>query len=245
MKGLLLRRRHVWLPTLWGWLVLLALLAVMALLFARYTHAFLALNEPARGKDGAGARTLIVEGWMDEAELAQAIAVFRRGHYQRVLTTGGPVEAWAEALPWKTFAERGAGYLTSHGLSEVPVVAVPAPASAQDRSFLSAVMVREWAQRAGVKLDAIDLFTAGVHARRSRLLYRMALGERVQVGVFAARPIDFDPERWWASSQGAKLVMGETISLVWTHCCFWPAAPGSHEERWAVPPAAASATPPQ
>jgi hypothetical protein len=141
VKDLLLRRRQVWLPTLWGWLVLLALLGGVALLFARCAHAFLAPNEPARGKDGAGARTLIVEGWMDEAELAQAIAVFRRGHYQRVLTTGGPVESWAEALPWKTFADRGASYLTSHGLSEVPVVAVPAPASAQDRSFLSAVMV--------------------------------------------------------------------------------------------------------
>ena len=239
MKGLLLRRRQVWLPTLWGWLVLLALLAVVALLLARYAHDFLALDEPARGKDGAGARTLIVEGWMDEAELAQAIAVFRRGRYERVLTTGGPVESWAEALPWKTFADRGAGYLVSHGLSEVPVVAVPAPASVQDRSFLSAVMVRDWARRNAVVLDAVDLFSAGFHTRRSRLVFRMALGPGVEVGALTAKPRDYDPERWWTTSVATKLMIGEVISLAWTHCCFWPPPAGSHEERWGIarPPA--------
>jgi len=237
----LFRRRQVWLPTLWGVLLLGLLLGAGIVALAFGANSLLAPNQPARGSDGAGAKLLVVEGWLNEAELDQAVAAFRHGRYERVVTTGGPIESWEAGRPWKHYAERAAAYLNDHGLAGVPVVAVPAPASAQDRTFLSAVMVREWAQRAGVKLDAIDLFSAGVHARRSRLLYRMALGEPVQVGVFAAWPTDFDPERWWTSSQGAKLVMGETISLIWTHCCFWPGAPGSHEERWAVP--AASATP--
>ena len=232
----LLRRRTLWLPTLWGWLLLLAVIALAGIALARAANDLLAPNEPARGPEGDGARTLVVEGWLDQDELAQAVAAFRRGRYERVLTTGGPIETWSDAGGRRSYALRAAEYLRTHGLAnDVPLIALPAPASQQDRTYLSAVMVRDWAQRAGVALEAIDLVSAGVHARRSRLLYRMVLGENVEVGVFAVRPTQVDAEHWWTSSAGAKSTLGETLSLGWTKCCFWPAPPGSHEERWAVP----------
>ena len=234
----LFRRRQVWLPTLAGTLLLLAMAALLLASAVMGLAGFLRVDEPARGVDGRGARTLVVEGWLDQADLDQAIAAVRNGHYERVLTTGAPVESWSGEPVWKSFAERAAGYLQAHGLSGVPVIAVPAPKSAQDRTFLSAVMVREWAQRNGLTLDAIDLYSAGVHTRRSRVLYRMALGPTVEVGVLAAAPHEYDARRWWASSNGAKTVVGEALSLAWTACCFWPAAPGTHEERWAVPESA-------
>ncbi len=238
---MLFRRRQVWVPTLWGALVLLVLAAAGLVALAFAANGLLAPTAPARGADGSGARTLIVEGWLDAAELAQAAARIERGRYERVLTTGGPIESWSDADNWKTYAQRAAGHLRTHGVTSLPVVALPAPASRQERTYLSAVMVREWAQRSGVTLRAVDLFTAGVHARRSRLLYRMALGDAVEVGIIAAEPKDFDPRRWWTSSVGAKSTLGEALSLAWTHCCFWPAAPGSHEERWAVPRAPSAA----
>lgn len=232
---MLFRRREVWLPTLWGWLLLLAAAAAMSCALAIEAYDLLALQQPARGPDGTGARTLVVEGWLDRAELRQVAATLRSGRYERVLTTGGPINAEVDAGGWHDFAHRAAALLRAEGVANVPVVAVPAPASAQDRSYLSAVMVRDWAQRTGTRLEAIDLFSAGVHARRSWLLYRMALGRAVEVGVLAARPTEFDAQRWWTSSEGAKSTIGEVLSLVWTQCCFWPGPPGSHEERWAVP----------
>jgi hypothetical protein len=57
-------------------------------------------------------------------------------------------------------------------------VSVPAPASPRDRSFLSAVLVRDWLRRHAAAADALDLFSGGVHARRSRLVYRIAFGPR-------------------------------------------------------------------
>lgn len=234
----LFRRREVWVPTLSGWLLALAIAAALLAVLGLGAADFLMLHEPALGRDGRGARTMVVEGWLDEADLDQAIAAIRGGHYERVLTTGGPIESWNDARVWKSFAERAAGYLKAQGLSAIPVIAVPAPASAQDRTFLSAVMVRVWAQRAGVTLTALDLYSADVHARRSRLLFRMAFGPTVEVGVLASAPRDHDAQRWWSSSAGAKAVVGEALSLAWTKCCFWPAAPGTHEERWAAPEAA-------
>ena len=221
----LIRRRQVWLPTLWGWLVLCLLGALTAVALALGANDFLAPNEPARGRDGSGARTLVVEGWLDAPEIAQAVAAFRRGRYARVLTTGGPIEPWSDIGGWQNYAVRGAAYLRRHGLTEVPIIAVPAPETQQDRSYLSALMVREWAEQSGTKLEAIDLFSAGVHARRSRWVYRMALGGDVEVGVFAAVPKEFDAEHWWRTSSGTKTTLGEAISLLWTGCCFWPPAP--------------------
>ena len=226
----LLRRRTVWFPTLWGWgaILVASVLSIVAMAFA--AAAWLAPNQAAEG-----ARLLIVEGWLDGPDLDQAVIAFRRGHYERIVTTGGPIDTWFGVPTSRNFAERGAAYLKTHGLADAQIDAVPAPASAQDRTFLSAVVVREWAQHAGVALGAVDLFSAGVHARRSHLLFRMAFGPGVTVGVLSARPLDFDARHWWRSSAGTKAVMGETLSLAWTTCCFWPPAPGSHEERWAVP----------
>lgn len=229
MRPALVRRREIWLPTIWGWLVLLLIGAAMIVLVARSLYSFLAPNQPI------GARVLIVEGWMNPEGLEQAVDAFRSGGYERVVTTGGPID-WPELHGHATFAKRAADYLTQHGLAGASVTAVPAPQSAQDHTFLSAVMVREWAKRSGLTFDALDVLSSGTHARRSRLLYRLAFGPKVQVGVLAARSSDFDADAWWRTSTGARDVVEQAIGLLWVKCFFWPPPPGSHEERWAVPP---------
>lgn len=228
--SVLFRRREVWLPTLWGGLLLLVIAGAALIGLGLSARSLLALDAPARGPDGQGARTLIVEGWLSDGELAQALAVIRRGHYGRVLTSGGPIEPWMDGGHWGNFAVRAAGYLRANGVVDLPVIAVPAPDTKKDRSYLSALRVRQWAQREGVVLVAVDVYSAGVHARRSRTVYRMALGEGVEVGVLAARPDDYDDARWWTSSTGAKSTLNEVVSLAWTACCFWPGPPDSVAE---------------
>jgi hypothetical protein len=225
-----IRRREIWLPTIWGWLALLLIGAATIVLVARSLHPFLAPNEPV------GARMLVVEGWMEPEGLDQAIAAFRSGRYERVVTTGGPIEYWPGLHGPATFAERAADYLKQHGLADASVTAVPTPLSAHDRTFLSAVMVREWAKRSGLTLDALDVFSSGTHARRSGLLYRLAFGPSIEVGVFAARSSDYDANAWWRTSTGARDVLDQAIGLLWVKCFFWPPPPGSQEERWAVSP---------
>lgn len=219
----LARRRQVWLPTLWGALLSLVLLCAVSFALLLSAYPLLAPQQPARGPAGDGARTLVVEGWLDRDELAQAVEWMRRTHYVRVVTTGGPIDAWSDVGSWGNHAQRAAAYLRANLPADVPVTAVPTPGTPLDRTWLSAVTLRDWAVQNKVQLDAIDLYTAGVHARRSWLVYRMALGDGTEVGVLSARPSDYDPQRWWISSSGAKAVLGETLSLAWTRCCFWPA----------------------
>lgn len=172
---------------------------------------------------------------MESTQLDQAVEIFKKGSYQGIVTTGGPAEKWPEFSKLTNYADLAARYLAMNGLEGVPITSVPAPASAQDRTFLSAVKLRDWAKMQGLEIDALDVFSDGSHARRSRMLYQMALGPRVKVGILAALPAQYDEDRWWQMSAGVKAVLGETISLIWTACCFYPPPPGSQEESWALP----------
>jgi len=203
------------LPTLWGWLVLLVVLALAALIAARSLYPFLAINEPSGGK------ILVIEGWMDPEGLDQAVEVFRKGRYELAVATGAPLAEWPQANVYRTAAERAAEYLKSRGLPPAAVAAVPSPSSAQDRTFLSAVMVREWAKRSGIEVRALDVFSLGTHARRSRLLFRKAFGSQVEVGAIAARH-EYADERWWRSAEGAREVLDQATAYAWVLLFFHP-----------------------
>ena len=227
---MLFRRREVLLPTPTGWLLLLAVVAIAATLLGRALPDLLTVDEPARGSDGRGAQTLVVEGWLEARDLDQALPAIRSGRYQRVLTTGGPIESWDDRSAWNSYAERAAEHLMRRGTDGLAVTAVAAPPTDQDRTYRSALTVREWTRAAGVGAGAIDVFTAGIHARRSRAIYRLAFGPAIDVGVIPAANRD-DVRRWWTNSRGAKAVLGEALSLAWTTCCFWPERPAAAAQR--------------
>src|SRR5260221_54334 len=222
----LLRRRELWIPTAWGWLAVLVLGGLALLFGVRNIHDFLSPNE------SVGARILAVEGWLSSDGFDQAVAAFRAGGYERVVTTGGPIPDGVELLGRASYAEFAPDPMIRRGLPEARVIAVPAPDSAQDRTFLSAVMVREWAKAGGVAVDALDVFSSGVHSRRSRLVYRLAFGSDVRIGILAARPSAYDPEAWWRSSTGTKTVLSETVGWIWTKLFLRPGPTGSHAEKW-------------
>jgi hypothetical protein len=211
----LARRRLVWLPTLWGWAVLLSLGTAVTILAGRNLYTFLAVNQPM------GARVLIVEGWMGPQALDEAVAAYRKGGYERLVTTGAPADLWSGRQGYANYADRAAAYLIERGIASSAVTAVPAPESAQDRTYLSAVVVRDWAQQSQLALPAVDVFSIGPHARRSRLLYQLAFGPTVKVGVWAASQASY-PTSWWRTSTGVREVLDQAIALAWVEIFFWP-----------------------
>jgi hypothetical protein len=225
----LLRRREIWLPTFAGWLALLAIAASAGVVAVRGAHRFLAPNAPA------GGGLLVVEGWGGAPVFAEAARRFATGRYAHVVTTGGPIERDSPIAADHTWAEHAAAALLRLDLPRDAVTPVPSPASRQDRTFRSAVTVREWIARRGERFEAIEIVTLGPHARRSRLLYERAFGPGTAIGVVAAAPDEYDAALWWASSEGAKSVLSEGIGWAFALCCFDAGAPGSHEEAWGAP----------
>jgi hypothetical protein len=225
-KAALMQKREVWLPTPWGWLVILAIavagIAGLGAAAVLSLYSFLAIDEPS------GASVAVVEGWMSPEELDEVIRLVRaRGNYGRIVTTGGPIHAWTHPAPQATFAHRAATYLRTHGLGGLQISEAPSPITEQNRTFNSALMVGEWAERTGLKLAAIDVISRGPHARRSRLLFRQALGPQVDVGILAVRPHGYDPAAWWRNTSGARDVLEQAAGLVWVAIFFDPSRAGA------------------
>jgi DUF218 domain-containing protein len=210
----LLRRRECLLPTWRGWLVLVISFGTAFVLLVLRIHPFLAVNQPLPG--GA----LIVEGWSTDFVMKEAVAEFNRNHYEKVYVTGGPVIMGAPLSRYKTYAERGAAILVRLGVATNLVQAVPSKLAVQDRTYASAIGLRDWLHENGVIATKVHLLSEGPHARRSRLLFEKALGENVAVGITAVPIPDYDDRHWWRSSAGVRAVIDEGVAYLYARFFF-------------------------
>ena len=223
----LFRRRSLLLPTLSGWLMILLVLGAISTLLFRNLALFLTVNEPV------GADYLVIEAWMSKEELDQSYAYFDEHDYSLAILVGGPITNDFHEMD-SNYARRAANYLALKGMSLDKMAVVEVPHSAQNRTFLNAVYVREWFDKQGIEANSIDVFSSPAHTRRSRDLYRIALGDKVDVGVVASNPEDYDPYRWWRSSSSGKSIVAEFAGWLLVKCCFDPGEPGSHFEKWGI-----------
>jgi uncharacterized SAM-binding protein YcdF (DUF218 family) len=221
----LFRRRSLVLPTLAGWLLILLVSVAVMLLGFRSLAWFLIVNEPV------GADYLVIEAWMGKEELEQARAYFDANDYRLAILVGGPISDDFHEMD-SNYAQRAANYLRLQGMPGESLAVVEAPPSAQNRTFLNAVYVREWFFHQGGEIADIDVFTSPAHTRRSRELYQLAFGEVAVVGVVPSSPANFAPEQWWRSSESGKRIVVEFAAWLLVKCCFNPGEPGSHFEKW-------------
>lgn len=211
----LLQRREILLPTLRGWFLLLLMGAGLMFIAAKEIIPFLAITDPIPGGD------LIVEGWIPDYALEQAIAEFKRNHYGKLYVTGGPIEENAATSDLMTYAERGAAIVRSKGIPSDAVQAVPAPHVDRDRTYTSAAALKNWQIEHGVTPRSYHVMTIGTHARRTRLLFEKALGEGAIVGITALDDRSYDSKHWWNTSAGVRTVIGETIAYGYARFLFW------------------------
>ncbi|HTL58501.1 MAG TPA: hypothetical protein VL361_22630 [Candidatus Limnocylindrales bacterium] len=205
----LLQRRSCLIPTWRGWLLLLLGFIMLAVLARRCAYPFLALTKPVPGG------VLVIEGWAQDDVLQVAVSEFRRNHYEKLYVTGGPLDYGSFLSEYRTFAERGAASLVKMGLGTNEVQAVPAPFARQDRTYTAAVALRDWWREHRLAPMKVHLLSEGPHARRSRLLYRQALGKKVDVGITAIESRNYDPRHWWRSSAGVRNVTDEWIAYLY------------------------------
>jgi len=210
----LLKRREVLVPTVRGWLVIVFGLVILAILAGRNIHPFLSVNDSKPG--GA----LVVEGWAPDYAMAMAMSEFRSNHYDKVYVTGIPLTHGAPLSEYRTYAELGAAVLVKMGLSTNVVQPVPTPDVKQDRTYTSAATLKTLFLERNLPIPKINIFTAGPHARRSRLLYQKALGKEVEIGVIAAPIREYDPAHWWRSSPGFRDVTGEAMAYLYARIFF-------------------------
>ena len=210
----LLRRRQCVALTWRGWLLVLVILGTAATMAVRNVYYFLAVTDPVPGG------ILVVEGWGPDFFLKEAIEEFRRNHYQQLLVTGGPLGKGAMFAQYKTYAEFSAAELEALGFDHNLLHAIPAQEASRDRTYTSAMAVKDWLKAQGIAPKSLTLMSLGTHSRRSRLLYEKTFGNGVRVGIIAVQDGSVDPRHWWTTSQGFRSVTDEMIAYIYARFLF-------------------------
>ena len=115
--------------------------------------------------------------------------------------------------------------LLAAGLDAAQVQMVPSHVSGRDRTYSSALALREFFRTNNVAVKNFNLFTEDVHARRSWLLFEKAFGGEPAIGIIAAPDADYDAAHWWRYSEGVREILGETIAYVYAAFLFHPGRP--------------------
>ena len=215
----LLHRRQCIVPTWRAWLLLLLVIGIAATVVIRGLYGFLAVQDPLPGG------ILVIEGWSPDNVIAAAVDDWRKSHYERICLTGGPIEYGNALIEHKTYAEYAKAMCVKLGIPPEVLHAIPAPAVERDRSYASALAFRQWIQKQGMTDVKINIVGNGAHSRRTRLIYEKALGPGVRVGISNVAEMNFDPQRWWASSMGFRSVVDEAIAYTYVRLLFYPPKP--------------------
>jgi uncharacterized SAM-binding protein YcdF (DUF218 family) len=224
MWGVFIRRER-WSLSCRGWLIVACVFMLASALLFKGVYPFLATT------NRVGADVLVVEGWVHEYTIRAAVDEFRSGSYRHVFTTGGPVAGTGGYInDFYTSASVGADLLRKNGLANGSVQMVPSRVMDRDRTYGSAVALRNWLREHNMSVSGINVITEDLHARRTRLLFHEALGDKVDVGVIGISSPDYDARHWWRYSDGVREVIGESIAYVYAKLFFHPSESKSEKK---------------
>jgi len=144
------------------------------------------------------------------------------GEAERALITGGPLEKGSLLAEFGTYADIGAKTLVSLGVASNQVQAVPAANTRKDRTYISALALRDWLAAQGPMPEALNVVSLASHSRRTRLMFQEAFGNSTRIGIIAAPEERYGPEPWWQSSMGFRTVVNELIGYAYARLLFRP-----------------------
>jgi hypothetical protein len=212
----ILTRKERWGLSWRGWLLATSAGLVAAYFVFLNIHPFLAVT------DRVNTNVLVVEGWIQRYALRSAAEEFKSGSYERIFTTGGPVNGNGGYVnDYNTSASVGAEILKKFGVPDDLVQMVPSRVIGRERTYSSAVALRDWFREHNTPVHGLNVLTEEAHARRTRLLYQKAFGRNVTVGIIAVSNPDYNPKYWWCYSDGVREVIGESIAYIYARVFFY------------------------
>jgi len=203
-------------PTWLGWLLIASILTTLFFSFISNTYGFLAPQAPPHKG------VMVVEGWMHDFALDEAITMYKLGDYDKIVCTGVPIETGNYLVQFKSFSEMTAARLRKLGIPENEIVVTTAELQKKDRTYLSAVALREAIMAYNIEGTDFHLVTTGPHGRRSRLLFQKALGDKYNIGITCLEDTGYESKHWYAYSMGVRKVIGESIAYLYAKFIFRP-----------------------
>jgi uncharacterized SAM-binding protein YcdF (DUF218 family) len=206
------RRRPTWL----GWLLIATLLIALFAGFVSSLYPFLAPEKsPNKG-------LMVVEGWIHDFALDEAIILFKTGDYSKIVCTGVQIETGSYIQQFESYPEMTAARLLKMGIPPEKIIVTVADVAKKDRTYLSAVALREAVITYNIEETNLHLITTGPHGRRSRMLFQKALGKQYDIGITCLDPAAYEPENWYTCSEGVRGVISELLAYGYAKMFFHP-----------------------
>lgn len=100
---------------------------------------------------------------------------------------------------YPTYAAICAYRLEKLGFDPHLIKQVPATQVKQHKTYSYALALANWVNHSELPIHSINIFSRGIHARRSRLLYQKAMGSNFQIGVISTPEKEYR-RTWWEST---------------------------------------------
>jgi uncharacterized SAM-binding protein YcdF (DUF218 family) len=165
---------------------------------------------------------MVVEGWIHDEALAEAVHLFEAGNYSMIACTGIPIETGSYLQEFGSYSEMTAARLRELGIPKSAILVCTADDFTKDRTYQSAVALRDALANAGISEKKLHLVTTGPHGRRSRMLFQKALGKDYKIGITCLPDNTYMPSKWFACSEGVRSVVGEAIAYIYAKLFFHP-----------------------
>jgi hypothetical protein len=211
----LLEYKPRWSLSLQGWLLLLLSCLVIFGYAVTHVQGFLAPRVPIR------ADTLLIEGWVSDWVIPEAIEEFNRGDYRYIITTGIPFHKGFYLSEYQNQAELMCATLVKLGIDRGRIIPVSIPAVEVNRTAAMAMAVRKRILQDNLEIKAVNIYSFDVHTRRSYFIYQRVLKPEIKVGAIAHPNTSYDPDRWWTTSIGFRGVIEEAIAYFYARF-IWP-----------------------
>jgi hypothetical protein len=214
----LIERKKCWRVTWIGWMGVLAFWGLVLLLFLFTIRPFLMPTKTV------AADILIADNNLtDYYDLKKLSDEFRSKNYSLILCTGGLLELGSNLAEYKTSAELSAAILKKLGIREKTIVPIIPKPVKRDKTFASALAVKNWLAQNNIQPKGINLFSIGPYSRISWMLFKEAIGEEIPVGIIACEyGGEEDHKRWWKTSSGVRTVLDATIAYLYAKLVFDP-----------------------
>ncbi|MFC2100978.1 DUF1684 domain-containing protein [Bacteroidota bacterium] len=221
----LFSKKHRWGLTLFSWIILLVIFFLFVFIYIKKINSFLSVNNKE------DAKILVIEGWIPDYAISEAIIEFKTHSYQKIFTVGSTLMAGSHLSGFHTHAEVAYKTILKLGFEKDKIVMVPSAHFTKDRTYASALALKRYFKAMDITVNSINMVTLGCHARRSRLLFKKAFGKDFNVGVISVNDESFDPGTWWKSSNGVREIIDETIAYIYAWIFFKPPKENNHNSE--------------
>jgi hypothetical protein len=211
-----INRKERWGLSIYGWGLIAVLILLTLYLGIRNLYSVLS---PVQREQ---TEILVLEGFISDYILQDAIKEFKNNHYTLLIATGTPLEYGNLLAPYGNTAMVAGMSLVKMGFDSTKLIIIGTDEIRNDRTYNSAIKLKNWIKSHRPDIKAVNLMTMGVHGGRSRLLFQAALGDSIRVGIISVPNFYYGPQSWWKSSKGFRETVNEAIGYFYVRYFFRP-----------------------